>query len=97
MAQVIYSDEAFTDFERIIEFLLETSPSSASDIVASIQSAILILAEHPLIGRKRDLYRRELVISQGRLGYVAMYRYDLAYDVVRVLRIRHQREAGFIE
>ncbi len=97
MAQVIYSDEAFTDFERIIEFLLETSPSSASDIVASIQSAILILAEHPLIGRKRDLYRRELVISQGRLGYVAMYRYDLAYDVVRVLRIRHQREAGFTE
>jgi plasmid stabilization system protein ParE len=97
LAQVIYSDEAFADFERIIEFLLETSPSSASDIVASIQSAILILAEHPLIGRKRDLYRRELVISQGRLGYVAMYRYDLAYDVVRVLRLRHQREAGFIE
>jgi plasmid stabilization system protein ParE len=97
LAQIIYSEEAFVDFERIIEFLLEASPSSASDIVASIQSAILILADHPLIGRKRDAFRRELVISQGRSGYVAMYRYDLAYDVVRVLCIRHQREVGFAE
>ena len=97
MAQVIYSDEALADFERIIEFLIDASPSSAGEIVASIQSAISILADHPLIGRKRDSFRRELIISYGRSGYVAMYRYDPAYDVARVLRIRHQREAGFVE
>lgn len=97
MAQIIYSDEAFVDFERIIDFLLDASTSSASDIVANIQSAILILADHPLIGRKRDAFRRELIISHGRAGYVAMYRYDPAYNVVRILRIRHQREAGFID
>jgi plasmid stabilization system protein ParE len=73
------------------------SPSWASDVVANIQSAISILADHPLIGCKRDAFRRELIISYGRSGYVAMYRYDAAYDVVRILRIRHQREAGFID
>jgi plasmid stabilization system protein ParE len=97
LAQVIYSDAAFADFERVVEFLLDASPSSPREIVASIQSAISILAHHPLIGRKRDAFRRELVISYGRSGYIAIYRYDPAYDVVRILRIRHQREAGFIE
>jgi plasmid stabilization system protein ParE len=97
LAQIIYSDDAFADFERIIEFLLEASPSSASEIVANIQSAILILADHPMIGRKRDAFRRELIISYGHSGYVAMYRYDAAYDMVRILRIKHQREAGFVE
>jgi plasmid stabilization system protein ParE len=38
-----------------------------------------------------------LVISRGRSGYVAMYRYDAARDIVFVLRIRHQREAGFVD
>jgi plasmid stabilization system protein ParE len=97
LAQVICSDEALADFERIIEFLLDASPSSAGEIAANIQSAISILADHPLIGRKRDSYRRELIISHGRSGHIAMYRYDPAYDIVRILRIRHQREAGFIE
>lgn len=97
MAQIVYSVEAFADFERIIEFLFDASPPSAHEIVTNIQSAISIIAIHPLIGRKRDAFRRELIISFGRSGYVAMYRYDAAYDVVRVLRIRHQREAGFSE
>jgi len=28
-------------------------------------------------------------------GYLALYRHDVPQDVVRVLRIRHQREAGY--
>ncbi len=97
MAQIIYSDEAFADFERIIEFLLDASPSSVDEIVASIQSAILILANHPLIGRKRNAFRRELIISFDHSGYIAMYRHDAAYDVVRILSIKHQRAAGFVD
>ena len=97
MAQIIYSNEAFADFERIIEFLLNASPPSVDKIVTNIQSAISILADHPLIGRKRDSFRRELIISYGGSGYIAMYRYEPAYDVERNLRIRHQREAGCIE
>ena len=95
MAQVIYSDEAFADFERIIEFLLETSAETAAQTLVNIRSAIGILEAHPLIGRRIDHHIRELVISQGATGYVALYRIDPAIGLVRMLRIRHQREAGY--
>jgi plasmid stabilization system protein ParE len=97
MAKVIYSDEAFTDFERITEFLLETSPEAAVQALESIGSAIGILEMHPFIGRRVDDDIRELVISRGATGYLALYRFDPAYDIVRILRIRHQREAGYRE
>ena len=97
MAQVIYSDEAFTDFERIVEHLLETSPAAAAQALESIGSAIDILETHPFIGRRVDDRIRELVISRGRTGYLALDRFDSALDVVRILRLRHQLEAGYRE
>lgn len=95
MAQVIYAEEALADFERIVEFLLETSSESAMQTLANIRGAIGILEVHPLIGRRVDAHIRELVISQGATGYLALYRFDAGFDVVRILRIRHQREAGY--
>lgn len=95
MAQIIYSDAAFTDFERIIQFLLESLPEQAAEALDNIRSAIGILASHPLIGRRIDANIRELVNSRGVSGYVALYRFDASLDVVRILRIRHQREAGY--
>lgn len=97
MAQVIYSDEALADFERIIELLLETSPESAMQTLVNIRSAVGILEAHPLIGRRIEGHIRELVISQRATGYLALYRFDAAFDVVRILRIRHQREAGYTD
>lgn len=97
MARVIYSDEALTDFERIIEFLLEGSPKAAQRVLETIRGAIDILEAHPLIGRPVDERIRELVISRGTTGYLALYRFEPAFDVVRILRIRHQREAGYRE
>lgn len=95
MAQVIYSDEALADFERIIEFLLETSAETAAQTLVNIRSAIGILEAHPLIGRRIDNHIRELVISQGATGHLALYRIEPAIDLVRMLLIRHQREAGY--
>jgi plasmid stabilization system protein ParE len=95
MARVIYSDEALVDFERIIEFLLETSPETAMLTLMNIRSAVGILEAHPLIGRRIEGHIRELVISQRATGYLALYRFDAAFDVIRILRIRHQREAGY--
>lgn len=97
MAQIIYADEAFTDFERIVDFLLETSPRQAAEALENISTAVNILDAHPLIGRRLDTEIRELVISRGVTGYVVLYRFDRAVDVVRILRIRHQREAGYLE
>lgn len=97
MAQVIYSDEAFTDLERIVGFLLDTSPKVAAQALESIRGAIGILEAHPVIGRRLDDHIRELVIARGATGYLALYRFDPAFDVVRILRVRHQREAGYEE
>jgi plasmid stabilization system protein ParE len=95
LARVIYSQQAVRDFERIIELSLQAFPSHVSSVVEDIREAVSILERHPLIGRRRDAKRRELVISKGRFGHVAMYRYDVTHDAGFVLRIRHQREAGF--
>ena len=95
MAQVVYSVEALADLERLIEFMLQVAPEAAGPALAQIRSAISILESHPRIGRRVDAHRRELVISHGASGYLALYRHDAKPDVVRILRIRHQREAGY--
>jgi len=38
---------------------------------------------------------RELLIAFGDSGYVALYRYVPAENVVFILAFRHQKEAGF--
>ena len=95
MASVIYSDAALGDFERIIEFALASSRQDAADTLTRIRSAIEILHAHPLIGRRVEADMRELIISEGATGYIALYRHDAARDIVFVLRLRHQREAGY--
>ena len=54
-----------------------------------------VLARHPLIGRPAEKGLHELLISRGKSGYAALYRYLEAADVVLVLALRHQREAGY--
>lgn len=39
---------------------------------------------------------RELVISYGQTGYIALYRFVVSRQQVRILAIRHQRELGFL-
>ena len=95
MARITYSAAALDDLERIVDFLLETSMDSAIAAVAQIRGAVTILATHPRIGRRVRAGMRELVISHGATGYVALYRVDTPVDLVRILRIRHQREAGY--
>ena len=54
-----------------------------------------MLAHHPLIGRIVTAELRELVISYGRTGYVALYRFVPSRREVRILAIRHQRELDY--
>jgi plasmid stabilization system protein ParE len=83
VAQVVYSARVLEHIER-------------AQAVAAIQSAVNTLAAHPLIGRRVEGELRELVISYGQTGYVALYRHVIARDEVRILAIRHQRELGFL-
>ncbi len=97
MAQVIYSPAAWADLERLPEFLLEDDPAAALATSDLVTGAIAVLAHHPLIGRPCAGDLRELVISRGKSGYLALYSYYEASDCAVVLAIRHQREAGYAE
>ena len=96
MASVVYSARSLVHLERAFQFLRDDNPQAALDAAAAIQSAVDTLAAHPLLGRRVQGEIRELVISYGRTGYVALYRYVVGRDEVRILAIRHQRELGFI-
>jgi plasmid stabilization system protein ParE len=95
MAQVVYSARSLEHIERAFRFLRDENPAAAQDAVIAIQSAVANLAAHPLIGRRIEGEVRELVISYGQTGYVALYRFVVPQNEVRVLAIRHQRELGF--
>ena len=95
MAQVIYTSEALDDIERVFAFLAGRDPYSANAAVSAIRNAISILSEHPLIGRTMEGQLRELVISFGNTGYLALYRFRPELDEVRVLALRHQRELDY--
>lgn len=95
MAAVVYSAGLMTHLERAFQFLRDDNPQDALDAVTAIQTAVDALAAHPLLGRRVQGDTRELVISYGRTGYVALYRFVVGRDEVRILAIRHQRELGF--
>lgn len=95
MAQVIYSDNALENIERAFEFLAAGDLQAAAAAVNAIRSSIAVLSSHPMIGRSMEGPLRELVISFGKTGYVALYRFRPERDEVRILAIRHQRELDY--
>lgn len=95
MTELVYSAQALQDLERLSDFLLETDPQAAQDTVGLIFDALEILVQHPEVGRKVHFGQRELVISRGRTGYLALYRFLPHVDRILVLGLRHQRESGY--
>ena len=94
VAKVVYSARFLDHIERAFQFLRD-KPNAALSAVEAIQSAANNLAAHPLVGRRDETELRELIISYGNSGYVALYRFVVSRDEVRILAIRHQRELGF--
>ena len=97
MPRLVFAPRALRDLDRLTDFLLEQSPPLAPATVPIIVGGLGVLKVHPLIGRPTEHGMRELMISRGRTGYIALYQYEARSDVVMVLAIRHQREAGFDE
>ena len=94
MTTVVYTRRALDDLDRLEEFLLEVDAAAAHETIPLVVSAVETLCFHPNIGRRSGGQLRELVISRGRTGYIALYRYHEARDLVLVLAVRHQREVG---
>ena len=95
MADLVYASRALMDLERLSDFLQETDAQAAQDTAILIFEALEILVQHPEIGRKVHFGQRELVISRGRTGYLALYRFLPDLDRILVLAVRHQRESGY--
>jgi plasmid stabilization system protein ParE len=95
VAEVIYSRHAFSDLERLVDFLAKDAPKAAVAAIEVIRDGIEILERHPLVGRPCEEGLRELLISYGKSGYAALYSYEQRQDVVLVLALRHQREAVY--
>lgn len=97
MPRLVFAPRALDDLDRLTDFLLGQSPESAVATIPIIVSGLQALKLHPLLGRPVEHGLREVLISRGRTGSVALYQYDAATDAVLVLAVRHQREAGFRE
>jgi addiction module RelE/StbE family toxin len=95
VAALIYSEQALADLERLADFLLAADPAAASETIGLIEEAVQILRRHPMMGRPVEHGLRELVISRGRTGYLALYSIEQEAEAVLILAIRHQREAGY--
>lgn len=95
MARVVYSENALGSLERAFAFLAEHDRGAAMHAAVAIGNAVEILADHPLIGRRIEGEIRELVISYGRTGYIALYRFLPEHGLIRILAIRHQRELDY--
>ena len=95
MTRLVLAPRALADIERLTEFLLESDATAAGATAEILIDGLSILKQHALVGRVIESGLRELVISRGRSGYVAIYRYDVASDTALILAIRHQREGGY--
>jgi plasmid stabilization system protein ParE len=95
LARIIYSSRALDDLARVFRFLAEHDPSAATASALAISSAVEVLALHPYAGRRVEREIRELVISFGKTGYVALYRFVPVKNEIRLLALRHQRELDF--
>ena len=95
MVRLLWDHGALEDLEHVADFLVTSDPAASEATFDLIEEAVDVLASHPLIGRRVSGELRELVISRGRTGYIALYQYYPAFERVIVRAIRHQREAGF--
>jgi toxin ParE1/3/4 len=95
MPRIEFADAVAADVDRIVEYLESRSNPEIGRRVQDIVDALGVLEKHPLIGRPVPGGSRELVLGRAGRGYLALYKYVPEIDVVFVLAIRSQREAGY--
>lgn len=95
MSRIEFAPEVTDDFERILEHALKHEAADAQSRIEGVIAAIDALERNPLIGRPAGPELRELVIGRRERGYVALYRYVPELDIILVLAVRSQKEAGY--
>ena len=96
MIRIVYHDAALKDLLRLVDFLIDQDKASALATYGILEEGLSLLKNHPEIGRPTEADGiRELIISRGRSGYVALYAFDELNDSIVILRVKHQRETAF--
>ncbi len=96
--RVEYEHAAIVDLKRLHQFLIDAAPDYADAALERIDEAIKTLEIISHSCRKAqtqsDRHLRELVINQGKSGYLALFeiRPD---DRILILAVRHQRESDY--
>ena len=75
----------------------EKSPEAAIRTAQAISTSFDKLETLPDMGRPlpNNYNLRELIVTFGDYGFVALYRHDPEQDAVYILAFRHQKEAGY--
>jgi len=98
--KVRFTREAQADLERLYHFILERDASDwtvAERALEAIGNGITLLETSPFSCRKAtagNSLLRELIISFGAAGYVALFEIEDG-TTVTVLAVRHQREDDY--
>jgi plasmid stabilization system protein ParE len=95
MTRIVLTRDARDDLIRLADFWRDHAPEVAERAVEAVLDGLQILRTFPQVGRPSGEGHRDLVITYGRAGYVARYRYVPSTDEALILRVRHQREIGF--
>jgi plasmid stabilization system protein ParE len=96
MPRLKFSPASIADLARLREFLITKNEKAAEKAKQEIISRIEALPQMPEAHRpvEGQPFLRDLIIKFGASGYIARYHYQRGGDI-HILRIRHQREAGF--
>jgi|SRR5450432_1994170 len=98
--RVRFTQDAQADLDRLYEFMLQRDDgdwSIATRSLDAIRNSIALVETSPFTCRKAtpgNTFLRELLISFGAAGYVALFEIEDA-KTVTVLAVRHQREDDF--
>jgi plasmid stabilization system protein ParE len=102
MPRLLVAPEALEDLERITDFLLARDDDAfAEEVLSYLLEGAEVLKRFPLVGHKAALPTssqrtlREWPVQRGKTGYLILYEHLREADVVRILRVRHQLEAGY--
>lgn len=96
--QIRFTKTARDDIKRLYAFLLVQDVQAANHALKVINKAIELLQTFPFTCRKAKAdtpFLRELIISFGANGYVALFEIE-EENVVTILAVRHQREDDYL-
>jgi plasmid stabilization system protein ParE len=95
--EIRFTKAARDDIKRLYAFLLEHALQAATHVLEAINKAMELLKTFPFTCRKAKAdnpFLRELIISFGANGYVALF--DIEEDkTVTILAVRHQQEDDY--